>query len=108
MFLKENFYKYMNFECTGSSLFDNNLFQGPVMSADLTTRERLDRPVVRVFQRHPGTQLPEAQQIVEVDCHTIFKLIFRGGGMGKFYFVPIDVKINSFILDKFYFQVFNS
>lgn len=38
---------------------------GPVMSADFTTRERFDRPMVRVFQRHPGTQLPEAQYVVE-------------------------------------------
>ncbi|KAK7502565.1 hypothetical protein BaRGS_00006140 [Batillaria attramentaria] len=37
---------------------------GPTMSADLMTRERLERPLVRVFQRHTGTQLPEAQEIV--------------------------------------------
>ncbi|XP_006822555.1 tektin-like protein 1 [Saccoglossus kowalevskii] len=37
---------------------------GPESHADLTTRERLDRPAVRVFQRHPGTNLPEPQDII--------------------------------------------
>jgi len=34
------------------------------MYQDLMTYERLDRPQVRVFQRHPGTQLKEPQEIV--------------------------------------------
>ncbi|KAK7094966.1 tektin-like protein 1 [Littorina saxatilis] len=38
---------------------------GPAMSADLFTRERLTRPLLRVFQRHPGNQLPEAQDIIK-------------------------------------------
>ncbi|XP_013390840.1 coiled-coil domain-containing protein 105 [Lingula anatina] len=39
--------------------------RGPVTTSDLTTRERLDRPLVKIYQRHPGTQLPEAQLIVK-------------------------------------------
>ena len=38
--------------------------QGPVSSSHLNTSERLDRPQVRVFQRHPGTDLPEAAHYV--------------------------------------------
>ncbi len=33
-------------------------WQGPVFSSDVTTRERLDRLLVRVYQRHAETNLP--------------------------------------------------
>ncbi|CAF1125829.1 unnamed protein product [Rotaria sordida] len=34
---------------------------GPLGSSYLKTSERLDRPIIRTFQRHPGNQVPEAQ-----------------------------------------------
>jgi len=38
---------------------------GPISAQDLTAKEKLTRPMMQVFQRHPGTQLPEAQAIVK-------------------------------------------
>lgn len=46
--------------------------QGPIMYHDIMTHERLDRPQVRVFQRHPGTQLKEPQEIVRVGLVFLF------------------------------------
>ena len=34
---------------------------GPISSANLKIPERLDRPIIRTFQRHPANQVPDAQ-----------------------------------------------
>ncbi len=39
---------------------------GPISSANLKIPERLDRPIIRTFQRHPGHQVPDAQIISKV------------------------------------------
>ncbi|XP_064649719.1 tektin-like protein 1 isoform X2 [Lineus longissimus] len=55
---------------------------GPVCSSDLTTREKLDRPIFRVFQRHPGTQMPEAQEIVKAGDGLTESLIATNRNIG--------------------------
>lgn len=39
---------------------------GPLSSSFLKISERLDRPIIRTFQRHPGNQVPEAQMVAKV------------------------------------------
>lgn len=39
---------------------------GPEKSTNLSINEQLDRPVIKSFQKHPGNQLPEAQEIIKV------------------------------------------
>ncbi|XP_062966122.1 tektin-like protein 1 [Cynocephalus volans] len=41
------------------------LIKGPLSKCHLETREKLDRPLVRMYQRHVGTQLPEATRLAQ-------------------------------------------
>lgn len=44
---------------------------GPISSANFKISERLDRPIIRTFQRHPANQVPDAQITSKV-CGNIF------------------------------------
>uniref|UniRef100_A0A8I5TQ53 Tektin like 1 n=1 Tax=Pongo abelii TaxID=9601 RepID=A0A8I5TQ53_PONAB len=39
--------------------------KGPLSKVHLETAEKLDRPLVRMYQRHVGTQLPEAARLAQ-------------------------------------------
>ncbi|XP_008067828.1 coiled-coil domain-containing protein 105 [Carlito syrichta] len=41
------------------------LIKGPLSERHLETGEKLDRPLVRMYQRHVGTQLPEAARLAQ-------------------------------------------
>jgi hypothetical protein len=39
---------------------------GPEKSRDLFTYERLDRPIIKAVQKHPGNQFPDAKETAKV------------------------------------------
>ena len=39
---------------------------GPEKSTNLNLYEKLERPIIKTFQKHPGNQVPEAQEIHKV------------------------------------------
>jgi hypothetical protein len=48
---------------------------GPISSANFKIPERLDRPIMRTFQRHPGHQVPDAQITAKVCFQFVYLLI---------------------------------
>jgi hypothetical protein len=49
---------------------------GPLSSSYYKIAERLDRPIIRTFQRHPGNQVPDAQITAKVYLDFSFSYIY--------------------------------
>lgn len=56
--------------------------QGPESSRNLLTLERLNRPQMTVYQRHPGTNLPETQEVIRAADGLQHALTVSGRNIG--------------------------
>jgi hypothetical protein len=72
--------------------------RGPEMMKDIECREKLARPIIRVFQRHPGNNMPEAQEIIKSSDGLLESLARTGQHLGMLRLT--DIKLQRNILDK--------
>lgn len=72
--------------------------KGPVSTGDMTSHEKLNRPIIAVFQRHPGTNLPEAQEIIRGGDGLLSSLHTTGRNIGQLRLTQL--RLHSDIRDK--------
>jgi hypothetical protein len=56
--------------------------QGPESSRNLLTHEKLDRPIISTFQRHPGTNVPETMEVIRAGDALLSALDVSGRNIG--------------------------
>ena len=44
-----------------------NYSLGPEKSTNLQTYEQINRPIIRSYQKHPGNQVPEVSNLIQVN-----------------------------------------
>ncbi len=50
---------------------------GPEKSSNTQLYEKIDRPIIKNYQRHAGNQLSEAQEIIKVNLLLLEKCLFH-------------------------------
>ncbi|XP_043940278.1 coiled-coil domain-containing protein 105 isoform X2 [Protopterus annectens] len=69
--------------CYDEFEMSQGLNMGPLSSADLQVREKLNRPLVQVYQRHAGNQLPEGLALVQMRLKSQSSLFLEPDNEGR-------------------------